>query len=214
MVKNIEFHFDFGSPTAYLAYTQLKLIAERNETKIEYYPILLGGVFKATGNNPPAAVPAKGKYMMVDLQRYANKYRVPYERNPYFPVNTLALMRGAVSYQDDGDFIKYIEVMFRNMWIEPKNLNDEEVLKKVLIENNFDVDDFIRRITDQNVKDKLISNTENAVNKGAFGAPTMFVGDQMFFGQDRVEFVEEYLNNWFLMDIYLKKLKTKKKKKK
>ena len=200
MVKNIEFHFDFGSPTAYLAYTQLKLIAERNETKIEYYPILLGGVFKATGNNPSAAVPAKGKYMMVDLQRYANKYRVPYERNPYFPVNTLALMRGAVSYQDDGDqddgdFIKYIEVMFRNMWIEPKNLNDEEVLKKVLIENNFDVDDFIRRITDQNVKDKLISNTENAVNKGAFGAPTMFVGDQMFFGQDRVEFVEEYLNN-------------------
>ena len=151
--------------------------------------------FKATGNNPPAAVPAKGKYMMVDLQRYANKYRVPYERNPYFPVNTLALMRGAVSYQDDGDFIKYIEVMFRNMWIEPKNLNDEEVLKKVLIENNFDVDDFIKRITDQNVKDKLISNTENAVNKGAFGAPTMFVGDQMFFGQDRVEFVEEYLNN-------------------
>ena len=214
MVKNIEFHFDFGSPTAYLAYTQLKLIAERNETKIEYYPILLGGVFKATGNNPPAAVPAKGKYMMVDLQRYANKYRVPYERNPYFPVNTLALMRGAVSYQDDGDFIKYIEVMFRNMWIEPKNLNDEEVLKKVLIENNFDVDDFIRRITDQNVKDKLISNTENAVNKGAFGAPTMFVGDQMFFGQDRVEFVEEYLNNWFLMDIYLKNSKTKKNKKK
>ena len=214
MVKNIEFHFDFGSPTAYLAYTQLKLIAARNETKIEYYPILLGGVFKATGNNPPAAVPAKGKYMMVDLQRYANKYRVPYERNPYFPVNTLALMRGAVSYQDDGDFIKYIEVMFRNMWIEPKNLNDEEVLKKVLIENNFDVDDFIRRITDQNVKDKLISNTENAVNKGAFGAPTMFVGDQMFFGQDRVEFVEEYLNNWFLMDIYLKNLKTKKNKKK
>ena len=214
MVKNIEFHFDFGSPTAYLAYTQLKLIAERNETKIEYYPILLGGVFKATGNNPPAAVPAKGKYMMVDLQRYANKYRVPYERNPYFPVNTLALMRGAVSYQDDGDFIKYIEVMFRNMWIEPKNLNDEEVLKKVLIENNFDVDDFIKRITDQNVKDKLISNTENAVNKGAFGAPTMFVGDQMFFGQDRVEFVEEYLNNWFLMDIYLKNLKTKKNKKK
>jgi len=219
MVKNIEFHFDFGSPTAYLAYTQLKLIAERNETKIEYYPILLGGVFKATGNNPPAAVPAKGKYMMVDLQRYANKYRVPYERNPYFPVNTLALMRGAVSYQDDGDqndgdFIKYIEVMFRNMWIEPKNLNDEEVLKKVLIENNFDVDDFIRRITDQNVKDKLISNTENAVNKGAFGAPTMFVGDQMFFGQDRVEFVEEYLNSWFLMDIYLKNPKTKKNKKK
>ena len=197
MVKNIEFHFDFGSPTAYLAFTQLKIIAERNKTVIEYYPILLGGVFKATGNNPPASVPAKGKYMMTDLQRYADKYGVPYERNPFFPVNTLSLMRGAISYQDEGDFIKYIEVMFKNMWIEPKNLNDEDVLKKVLIENNFDFDDFIKRITDQNVKNRLISNTENAVKKGAFGAPTIFVGDQMFFGQDRMEFVEEYLNNWF-----------------
>tara|TARA_Y100000746_G_C15392863_1_gene402991 strand:- start:148 stop:735 length:588 start_codon:yes stop_codon:yes gene_type:complete len=195
MVKNIEFHFDFGSPTAYLAFTQLKIIAERNKTVIEYYPILLGGVFKATGNNPPASVPAKGKYMMTDLQRYADKYRVPYERNPFFPVNTLSLMRGAISYQDEGDFIKYIEVMFKNMWIEPKNLNNEDVLKKVLIENNFDFDDFIKRITDQNVKNRLISNTENAVKKGAFGAPTIFVGDQMFFGQDRMEFVEEYLNN-------------------
>ena len=195
MVKNIEFHFDFGSPTAYLAFTQLKIIAERNKTVIEYYPILLGGVFKATGNNPPASVPAKGKYMMTDLQRYADKYGVPYERNPFFPVNTLSLMRGAISYQDEGDFIKYIEVMFKNMWIEPKNLNNEDVLKKVLIENNFDFDDFIKRITDQNVKNRLISNTENAVKKGAFGAPTIFVGDQMFFGQDRMEFVEEYLNN-------------------
>ena len=197
MVKNIEFYFDFGSPTAYLAFTQLKIIAERNKTVIEYYPILLGGVFKATGNNPPASVPAKGQYMMTDLQRYADKYGVPYERNPFFPVNTLSLMRGAISYQDEGDFIKYIEVMFKNMWIEPKNLNDEDVLKKVLIENNFDFDDFIKRITDQNVKNRLISNTENAVKKGAFGAPTIFVGDQMFFGQDRMEFVEEYLNNWF-----------------
>ena len=197
MVKNIEFHFDFGSPTAYLAFTQLKIIAERNKTVIEYYPILLGGVFKATGNNPPASVPAKGQYMMTDLQRYADKYGVPYERNPFFPVNTLSLMRGAISYQDEGDFIKYIEVMFKNMWIEPKNLNDEDVLKKVLIENNFDFDDFVKRITDQNVKNRLISNTENAVKKGAFGAPTIFVGDQMFFGQDRMEFVEEYLNNWF-----------------
>ena len=197
MVKNIEFHFDFGSPTAYLAFTQLKIIAERNKTVIEYYPILLGGVFKATGNNPPASVPAKGQYMMTDLQRYADKYGVPYERNPFFPVNTLSLMRGAISYQDEGDFIKYIEVMFKNMWIEPKNLNNEDVLKKVLIENNFDFDDFIKRITDQNVKNRLISNTENAVKKGAFGAPTIFVGDQMFFGQDRMEFVEEYLNNWF-----------------
>ncbi len=195
MAKNIEFYFDFGSPTAYLAYTQLQLIAEKNKINLEYYPILLGGVFKATGNNPPASVPAKGKYMMVDLQRFADKYKVPYKRNPYFPVNTLSLMRGAVSYQEDGDFLKYVNVMFKNMWIEPKNLNDDEVLKKVLIDNNFDADDFIKRISDQNTKNKLISNTENAVKKGAFGAPTIFVGDEMFFGQDRMEFIEDYINN-------------------
>ena len=195
MVKNIEFYFDFGSPTAYLAYTQLQLIAERQKTNLIYCPILLGGVFKATGNNPPASVPAKGKYMMVDLQRYADKYKVPYKRNPHFPVNTLSLMRGAVSYQEDGDFLKYVNVIFQNMWVDPKNLNDHEVLEKVLMENNFDIDDFMKRISDQNIKNKLISNTENAVKKGAFGAPTIFIGDEMFFGQDRMEFVENSINS-------------------
>ncbi len=195
MVKNIEFYFDFGSPTAYLAFTQLQLIAERQKANLIYCPILLGGVFKATGNNPPASVPAKGKYMMVDLQRYADKYKVPYKRNPYFPINTLSLMRGAVSYQEEGDFLKYVNVIFQNMWIDPKNLNDEEVLKKVLIDSNFDINDFMKRISDQNVKNKLISNTENAVKKGAFGAPTIFVGDEMFFGQDRMEFIENSINN-------------------
>ena len=198
MVKNIEFYFDFGSPTAYLAFTQLQLIAERQKANLIYCPILLGGVFKATGNNPPASVPAKGKYMMVDLQRYADKYKVPYKRNPYFPINTLSLMRGAVSYQEEGDFLKYVNVIFQNMWIDPKNLNDEEVLKKVLIDNNFDINDFMKRISDQNIKNKLISNTENAVKKGAFGAPTIFVGDEMFFGQDRMEFIENSINNWFI----------------
>ena len=195
MVKDIEFYFDFGSPTAYLAFTQLQLIAERQKANLIYCPILLGGVFKATGNNPPASVPAKGKYMMVDLQRYADKYKVPYKRNPYFPINTLSLMRGAVSYQEEGDFLKYVNVIFQNMWIDPKNLNDEEVLKKVLIDNNFDINDFMKRISDQNIKNKLISNTENAVKKGAFGAPTIFVGDEMFFGQDRMEFIENSINN-------------------
>jgi len=198
MVKNIEFYFDFGSPTAYLAFTQLQLIAERQKANLIYCPILLGGVFKATGNNPPASVPAKGKYMMVDLQRYADKYKVPYKRNPYFPINTLSLMRGAVSYQEEGDFLKYVNVIFQNMWIDPKNLNDEEVLKKVLIDSNFDINDFMKRISDQNIKNKLISNTENAVKKGAFGAPTIFVGDEMFFGQDRMEFIENSINNWFI----------------
>lgn len=194
MVKNIDFYFDFGSPTAYLAFTQLQLIAKKNGVNLIFHPILLGGIFKATGNSPPAAVPAKGIYMMRDLQRYAEKYQVPYERNPFFPVNTLSLMRGAVSYQNNGDFERYVNVIFHNMWVEPKNLNDENVLKKVLIDNNFEYDDFLKRITDQKTKDQLISNTEKVVQKGAFGAPTIFIGEEMFFGQDRMDFIEQYIN--------------------
>jgi 2-hydroxychromene-2-carboxylate isomerase len=170
-------------------------MAERNNAELIFYPILLGGIFKATGNAPPAAVPAKGNYMMADLQRFANKYKVPYTRNPFFPVNTLSLMRGAVSYQNNGDFKKYVNVMFENMWIKPKNLNDIEILKAVLTDNGFDKNDFIERISDQNVKEKLILNTENAVQKGIFGAPTIFIGGEMFFGQDRMDFIEDLLSN-------------------
>lgn len=198
MVKNIDFYFDFGSPTAYLAFTQLQLIEKRSGANLVFHPILLGGIFKATGNSPPAAIPAKGKYMMRDLQRYAEKYQVPYERNPFFPVNTLSLMRGAVSYQNNGDFERYVNVIFHNMWVEPKNLNDEDVLKKMLIENNFEYNDFLKRTSDQKTKDQLISNTEKVVQKGAFGAPTIFIGEEMFFGQDRMDFIEEYINYWFI----------------
>ena len=197
MVKNIDFYFDFGSPTAYLAFTQLQLIEKRSGANLVFHPILLGGIFKATGNSPPAAIPAKGKYMMRDLQRYAEKYQVPYERNPFFPVNTLSLMRGAVSYQNNGDFERYVNVIFHNMWVEPKNLNDEDVLKKMLIENNFEYNDFLKRTSDQKTKDQLISNTEKVVQKGAFGAPTIFIGEEMFFGQDRMDFIEQYINYWF-----------------
>ena len=198
MVKNIDFYFDFGSPTAYLAFTQLQLIEKRSGANLVFHPILLGGIFKATGNSPPAAIPAKGKYMMRDLQRYAEKYQVPYERNPFFPINTLSLMRGAVSYQNNGDFERYVNVIFHNMWVEPKNLNDEDVLKKMLIENNFEYNDFLKRTSDQRIKDQLISNTEKVVQKGAFGAPTIFIGEEMFFGQDRMDFIEEYINYWFI----------------
>ena len=197
MAKNIDFYFDFGSPTAYLAFTQLQLIAKRNGVNLIFHPILLGGIFKATGNSPPAAIPAKGLYMMRDLQRYAEKYQVPYERNPFFPINTLSLMRGAVSYQNNGDFERYVNVIFHNMWVEPKNLNDEDVLKKMLIENNFEYNDFLKRTSDQRIKDQLISNTEKVVQKGAFGAPTIFIGEEMFFGQDRMDFIEQYINYWF-----------------
>ena len=193
MIKKIVFCFDFGSPTVYLASTQLPLIAERNSAELEYKPVLLGGIFKATGNQTPAAIPAKGAYYGVDLPRFAKKYSVPFQNNPFFPVNTLALMRGAVSYQLDGDFDGYLKTIFDSMWINPKDMNNPEIIGEVLKNGGFDPEDFMNRVSDQNVKDILIKNTEEAVQKGAFGAPTIFVGDEMFFGQDRLDFIEEAL---------------------
>ena len=193
MTRTIEFYFDFGSPTVYLASTQLPLIAERNGAILEYYPILLGGIFKATDNQSPAAVPAKGAYMGIDLPRFAKRYNVPFQHNPYFPVNTLPLMRGAISYQMEGDFNKYLETIFNAMWVEPKDLNKPEEIAETLLGGGFDPNEFVERISDQKVKDTLIANTEKIVEKGAFGAPTIFVGEEMFFGQDRLDFVEEAL---------------------
>jgi len=193
MTKKIVFCFDFGSPTVYLASTQLPLIAERNSAELEYKPVLLGGIFKATGNQTPAAIPAKGAYYGVDLPRFAKRYSVPFQNNPFFPVNTLALMRGAVSYQLDGDFDGYLKTIFDSMWINPKDMNNPEIIGEVLKNGGFDPEDFMNRVSDQNVKDILIKNTEEAVQKGAFGAPTIFVGDEMFFGQDRLDFIEESL---------------------
>lgn len=193
MAKSVEFLFDFGSPNAYLAYTQLPGIAARTGAALIWTPILLGGVFKATGNRSPAEVPAKGAYMGIDGARFVKRYGVPFQRNPHFPVNTLAMMRGAVSYQMDGDFDGYVKAMFEAMWVEPRNLNEPAELGAALQAAGFAPEDFMDRIGRQEVKDKLMANTQGAVERGVFGAPTMFVGDEMFFGQDRLDFVEEAL---------------------
>ncbi len=192
-MKQVEFLFDFGSPTTYLAWTQLPKIAEEAGAEILYRPMLLGGVFKATGNQTPASVAAKGMHMGVDLRRWAKRYGVPLTMNPHFPINTLPLMRGAVSYQMEGDFETYMTTIYRAMWIAPRNLNEPAEIGAALKEGGFDGEDFMRRIQDQTVKDKLKENTDYAVKKGAFGAPTFFVGEDMFFGQDRLDFVREAL---------------------
>ena len=195
MYKEIDFYFDFGSPTSYLAFTQLPLIAKKNNAKLIFHPILLGGIFKETGNEPPGRIPAKGLYMSKDLQRFAKKYEVEFNHNPYFPINTLSLMRGAISYQIHGDFDKYINVIFHSMWVDQKNTGDPEVLKKILDTNDLDYNDFISRISNLEIKNKLISNTSAAVARGVFGAPTMFVGEEMFFGQDRFDFIEDCISH-------------------
>ena len=190
MTKTVEFYFDFGSPYSYLAYRALPAIAAANGAEIVWRPMLLGGVFKATGNQSPVEIPAKGNWLQQDLLRWAARYGALFKRNPYFPVNTLVLMRGAVGMQMRGlDFPRYVETIFHAMWAEPHNLGDQRELAAVLRQAGFDADAFQSLVNDSPVKEQLKKNTEVAVARGVFGAPTFFVGEEMFWGQDRLEFV-------------------------
>jgi len=193
MPKPIEFFFDFGSPTTYLAHTQLPRIAAETGARVDYVPMLLGGVFKATGNQSPVNVPAKGRWMNDDIARFARRYGVPFRFNPHFPVNTLTLMRGAVGLQmrQPERFIPYVDAVFRAMWVDALNLGDTAVLAATLDTAGFAPDAFLALVGDAEVKARLIANTEQAVARGVFGAPTFFVGDAMFFGQDRLDFVRD-----------------------
>lgn len=197
MVKRVEFFFDFGSPTSYLAYTQLPRIARECDAELAWRPMLLGGVFKATGNASPVTVPAKGRWMFDDIARHARRYGVPFAFNPAFPINTLTLMRGAAGLQmrQPDTFERYVDTIYRAMWETPRNLGDPDELAATLATAGFDADAFVALVGDAEVKARLIANTEEAVARGAFGAPTMFVGQQMFFGQDRLEFVREALRS-------------------
>ena len=192
-MKRAEFFFDFGSPASYLAYTQMDRLAQRTGAEIVWRPMLLGGVFKATGNASPAAVPAKGKWMTADLARFAGRYGAPFAHNPYFPINTLLMMRGAAAYEGDTQFRPYVDAMFRAMWVDCKNMNDPAIAAGMLMAAGFDPAAFMARAESQPAKDRLKATTEEAVARGVFGAPTIFVGQHMFFGQDRLDFVEEAL---------------------
>jgi 2-hydroxychromene-2-carboxylate isomerase len=193
--NEVEFFFDVGSPASYLAWRQLPKIAAEYGAEIVWRPMLLGGVFKATGNASPVTIPAKGRWMHGDLQRWARRYGVALRWNPHFPINTLTLMRGATAMlmRSSADFHRYLEVVQRAMWETPRNLGDADVLAATLAEAGFDPAEFVALVGDPAVKARLIATTEEAVARGAFGAPTFFVGGEMFFGQDRLEFVREAL---------------------
>ena len=194
-MKTVDFYFDFGSPAAYLAWTQLPEMCKAADAKLVYKPILLGGVFQATGNRAPITVPTKGSYLFTDLARYAKRYGVPMEMNPHFPINTLTLMRGAVGMQlrEAQRFEVYVKAMFNAIWVTPKNLNDPAVTAAALQEAGFDPAAFMALVSDPEVKEALKAATQAAVDRQIFGAPTMFVGDQMFWGQDRLDFVKDAL---------------------
>ena len=191
MAGTLEFYFDYGSPYSYLADTQVGAIASRSGAALVRKPMLLGGVFKATGNHSPAELPAKSKWSSFDMPLWARHYGVPFQRNPFFPVNTLALMRGAIAAHSLGVFERYVEEMYRHMWIDHKKMDDPAVYIAALKESGFDADKILETAGLPAVKAELIANTERAVARGAFGSPTFFVGDEMWFGKDRLRDVEE-----------------------
>lgn len=193
MAKTLEFLFDFGSPTSYLAHKRLPEVIARTGAQVSYVPILLGGIFKATGNASPAMVPAKGRWMGADMARFAQRHGIEFRSNPYFPINTLHLMRGASGLLEDVRFAAYVNAVFDAMWRTPKNLGEPAELKPVLGEAGLTAEEFRALSEREDVKGRLKAATERAVARGAFGAPTFFVGEEMFFGQDRLDFVEEAL---------------------
>jgi len=195
MAKRFEFWFDLGSPAAYLAWKRLPKFLHATGATVAYKPMLLGGVFKATGNASPVTIPAKGKWILVDFARSAKKDGVPLSYPPGFPINTLALMRGAIGLQmrQPGRFARYVDAMYDAMFGRPVDLRDENVVAQTLSAAGFAPAEILALAGDPEVKQALIRNTEEAVARGVFGAPTFFVGGEMFWGQDRMDAVAEAL---------------------
>lgn len=194
MSQTLEFYFDFGSPTAYLAHKRLQQLSQQYSLEVHYKPMLLGGVFKATGNASPVAIPAKGKYMLEhDLPRFAQRYGVPLNFNPHFPINTLHLMRAAIAAQRLDCFDAYADAVFDAVWVEQKDMGDPEVVAQTLSDKGLATDALLELSQDPEVKAALIAATDAAVARGAFGAPTLFMDGEMYFGQDRLDFVEAAL---------------------
>ncbi len=194
MSKTLEFCFDVGSPTAYLAHKRLQQLRAQYDLELRYIPILLGGVFKATGNVSPVTIPAKGRYMTEqDLPRFARRYGVTLRFNPHFPINTLTLMRAAVAARRLGCFDTYVDTVYDAIWTRELDMGDPEVVAKVLTDAGLDAEQLLALAGEGDVKAELAANTEAAVARGVFGAPTMFMDGQMYFGQDRLDFVEEAL---------------------
>jgi 2-hydroxychromene-2-carboxylate isomerase len=196
MTATVEFHFDFGSPNAYLAHRVIPAIEARTGASFRYVPVLLGGVFKATGNRSPgeafAGIRNKPEYERLETERFLRRHGISgFVRNPFFPVNTLRIMRGAVAAEMDGTLAPYVAAVFHHMWEQPKKMDEPDVIRAALDESGLDGAAMLARIEDAVVKQRLIDNTESSVARGAFGSPTFFVGSEIWFGKDRLRDVEE-----------------------
>jgi 2-hydroxychromene-2-carboxylate isomerase len=195
-MAKVEFHFDFGSPNAYLSHLVIPEIEQRTGTRFAYVPILLGGVFRLTNNRSPMesfqGVKNKLEYQRLEMQRFIRRHGITrFTFNPFFPVNTLMIMRGAVAAQMDGVLARYVDEVFRHMWADPKKMDDPEVARAALDESGLDGARLLERTQEPAVKDLLLQNTQKSVERGTFGSPTFFVGNEIFFGKDRLREVEE-----------------------
>lgn len=196
MISRVEFHFDFGSPNAYLSHLVIPAIEDRTGTIFTYVPILLGGVFKATNNVSPAVsltgIKNKPEYYTLETRRFLKKHAITqYIWNPHFPVNTLQLMRGAVFAQRQDYYARYVEAVYQHMWAEPKKMDDPGVVRAALVSSDLPADEIMAGIQQPEIKQQLIQNTEDSVARGVFGSPSFFVGGELFFGKDKLVEVEE-----------------------
>jgi 2-hydroxychromene-2-carboxylate isomerase len=197
-MPKVEFHFDFGSPNAYLSHLVIPDIEKRTGVTFEYVPVLLGGVFKATNNRSPAesnaGIKNKAEYGKLEMQRFIKRHNISaFKMNPHFPVNTLMMMRGSIAAQQLGIFPRYVDQMYRFMWAEGRKMDDPAIVAAAWKESGFDADKLAAMIQDPAIKDKLVANTQASVERGCFGSPTFFVGNEIFFGKDRLREVEEMI---------------------
>ena len=200
MTKKIDFYFDFASPNAYLSHKVIPGIEQRTGASFNYIPVLLGGIFKTTNNKPPMeafmGITNKNEYQSLEMSRFIERYRLnKFEMNPHFPVFTLQIMRGAIAADIDGYLSEYVEKIMTHMWEEPKKMDDPEVILSAFKESGLDADRLISQIQEPNIKTKLITNTEEAVQRGAFGIPTFFIDEEMYFGKDTLWQIEEKVSN-------------------
>jgi len=193
MTKHVDFYYDFGSPTAYLAWTQLPAICARHNAQLNYQPILLGGVFKAVENTSPVTIKPKGEWLFADIIRFAERYGVPFEMNPYFILNTLGIMRGAIWAKQAGCIEPYNTAMYQAVWVNGRDMTNPDEIAAVVNEAGLDAGAMAEAVQSPEIKQGLIQATEASVARGLFGAPTMFVNGEMHFGQDRLEWVEAAL---------------------
>jgi 2-hydroxychromene-2-carboxylate isomerase len=195
----VDFIFDIASPNAYFCHQLIPSFENRTGVTFNYIPCLLGGIMKLSGNQPPfvayADIKNKNDYQMIEIARFIKQHKlIKYKFNSSFPMNTVQVQRGALAAQELGVFDEYLEIMLKAMWEEDKNLSDLDVLQSTMNENNLDAEAIIKIVTSQECKDKLIANTSDAVNRGAFGVPTFFLNDEIFFGKDHLYQLEEYIN--------------------